>query len=57
MNSPVFWDITPCSPLKLNRVSEVMSLPFSGSKCKPSNPSSARYLLQAGFMPGLFFDP
>jgi hypothetical protein len=41
MESFVFWDITPCSPLKVNRR-------FGGKQM---------YLLHAGFLVGLFFDP
>jgi hypothetical protein len=37
MESPVLWDITPYSPLKVKRrVGETMSLPSSGMKSKPS---------------------
>jgi hypothetical protein len=42
MKSPVFRDITPCSPLKVNRR-------FGGTR------RSAYYLLRAGFLLGLLF--
>jgi hypothetical protein len=35
-DSTIFWDITPCSPLKVNRRFGETSTPFSGSKNKPS---------------------
>jgi hypothetical protein len=41
IKNPIFCDITPCSPLKFNRR-------FGGSAC---------YLIHAGFLLGLFFDP
>jgi hypothetical protein len=41
IESSVFWDITACSPLKVNRC-------FGGKQ---------RYLLHAGFLLGLFFNP
>jgi hypothetical protein len=41
MKSSICWDITPCSPLKVNRR-------FGGSACN---------LLHAAFLPDLFFDP
>jgi hypothetical protein len=36
MGSYIFWDITPCSPLKVNRLFGGTSPPSSGSKCEPS---------------------
>jgi hypothetical protein len=46
LKSSVFWDITPCGALKVKR-------PFGGTKEK----NSAGYLLHAGFLLALFFDP
>jgi hypothetical protein len=55
----VFWDVTPCSPFKVNRR-------FGGKYCillhgrrisHARNQSEACYLLHAGFLLGLFFDP
>jgi hypothetical protein len=49
MKNSVFWDITLCSPLKV-------SWHFGGTS-SGSKQSSAWYLLHAGFLLGLFFDP
>jgi hypothetical protein len=60
MKSTIFWDITQCSPLKVNRFRRNMSRLSSGSKNKPSKisvSSAACYLLHAGFLLGLFFEP
>jgi hypothetical protein len=52
--SSIFWDITPYSPLKINR--------RFGGRCrkKPENTgskkASACYLIPAGFLLGLLFD-
>jgi hypothetical protein len=46
MKSTIFWDITPCSPLKVNRR-------FEGDKFL----RNVCYLLHAGLLLGLFFDP
>jgi hypothetical protein len=43
MKSSIFWNIAPCSPLKVNR--------HFGGTCRP-----ACYLLHVGFLFGLFFD-
>jgi hypothetical protein len=62
IKSSIFWDITSCSPLKVNRtfegicrrnlqgqtISEVRNQREAGSTC---------YLRHAGFSLGLFFDP
>jgi hypothetical protein len=40
----IIWDVTPCTPLKINR--------HFGETCH-----SAWCLLYAGFLFGLFFDP
>jgi hypothetical protein len=38
VKSSVFWDVTPCSPLKVNRtLRKNMSPPSSGLKDKPKN--------------------
>jgi hypothetical protein len=44
----IFWDITPCNPLKVNRC--------VGGKCR-LHLQKACHLLQADFLLGLFFDP
>jgi hypothetical protein len=44
MKSSIFWDITACSRLKVNR-------------CLGGTLRSARYLFHVGFLLGLFFDP
>jgi hypothetical protein len=36
MKSTIFWDIMPCSPLKVNRHFGEHIAPFSGSNNKPS---------------------
>jgi hypothetical protein len=48
MKSSIFWDITPCSPLKLNSLLR--------KKCQ--NPSSGHCFLpvHAGFLLGLLFN-
>jgi hypothetical protein len=45
MKSSVFWDVTPCSPLKANRRFEGKYF-LQLATC-----------FQAGFLLGLFFDP
>jgi hypothetical protein len=45
MKSSVFWDMTPCSSLNVNRR-------FGEETCR-----YASYLLHAGFMFGLFIEP
>jgi hypothetical protein len=52
MKSSIFEDMTPCSPLKINRCFGARNQREAGSKL-----SSAYYLLHAGFLLGLFFDP
>jgi hypothetical protein len=55
MKSTIFWDITPCSLLQVNRRSGgTYSLHFQGRKI--SQGSSAFRLLQDGFLLGLLFD-
>jgi hypothetical protein len=58
MKSPIFWDITPCSPLKVNRsskehVASIFRVEETGMK---EVERSALYLLHAAFLLGLFFD-
>jgi hypothetical protein len=51
--TPVFWDITLGSPLKLNILP-----PYSGSNNKPiKNQKSACHLLSRWFLLGSYFDP
>jgi hypothetical protein len=56
MKSSVFWDITPCSPLKVNQR-------FRGTCCfhhrreAGSKQNSTCCLPHVGFLLGLFFDP
>jgi hypothetical protein len=49
MQSSVFWDVTPCSPLEVNRH-------FRGTAGSKFN-NQACYLFHAGFLLSLFFDP
>jgi hypothetical protein len=59
MKASIFWDMTPCSPLKVNRP------PSSTPKNKPSKqPATRNYqagstccLLHTGFLIGFFFIP
>jgi hypothetical protein len=51
MKSTILWDITPYSPLRVNRRFGGTLPPSSWSKNKPSN-----HLLSLWFL-GLFFDP
>jgi hypothetical protein len=46
MKSTIFWDITPCSPLKVNR--------RFGGKCYLYR--QGRRIIQAGFLLGFVFD-
>jgi hypothetical protein len=48
MKISIFSDITPCSPLKVNEVWEEYVACIFRSAC---------YLLRAGFLLSLFFDP
>jgi hypothetical protein len=66
LKSTVFWDITPCSPLKVNGRFGGTSSPSSGSKNKPRNQNEAGsyqnsdsdcYLLHASFLLVLVFGP
>jgi hypothetical protein len=60
IKSSAFWDITPCSLLKVNqRFRGTCRPPSSGSKNKPSTRNqreAASYVIHAGFVLGLFFD-
>jgi hypothetical protein len=47
MNS-IFWDITPCSPLKVNR--------RFGIECRLHHQALPATFFHAGFLLGLFFD-
>jgi hypothetical protein len=53
MKISVFWDMTPCSPLKVNL--SVTSI-FRVEEYANKGTSSVRYLLHTGFVLGLFFD-
>jgi hypothetical protein len=61
MTNSIFWDITPYSLLKVNRCSGgKCSLHLQGGICQASFLQahfSACYLLHAGFLLGLFFNP
>jgi hypothetical protein len=50
MKSSIFWVITPCGPLEVNRRFGATSRLHIQYQKKPS------YLLQAGFSLGIFFD-
>jgi ribosome maturation factor RimP len=53
MKSNVFWDIMPCSPLKVNRRFGGISPPSSGSKNKPALLATS---FHSGILLGIFFD-
>jgi hypothetical protein len=58
----IFWDITPCSPLKVNRrFAGICRLHLQGSRISPARnqlkADCAYHLLDVGFLLGLFFDP
>jgi hypothetical protein len=62
MKSPVFWNITPCSPLKINgRVGGTCRLHHQGriiSQARNQHEAGSKQsLLRGGFLLGLFFDP
>jgi hypothetical protein len=63
MKSSIFWDITPYSPLKVNRRFGVTGcLHLQGRRINQAINQreadfSVYYLLHAGFLLGLFFDP
>jgi hypothetical protein len=61
MKNSVFWDITPYSPLKVNRhFGGMCILHLKRRICQASflqEHCSACYLLHAGFLLGLFFNP
>jgi hypothetical protein len=51
MNSTIFWDITPCSPLRVNRR-------FGGTYgLHLQSRALLATFFHAGFLLGLFFDP
>jgi hypothetical protein len=54
MKSCIFWNIAPCSPLKITDDSGNVSPPSAGPKNKPDSPACC--LLHSDFLPGLFFD-
>jgi hypothetical protein len=55
----IFWDATPCIPLKVHRsFGGTSSLHLHGRRISQArNQSCAYYLLHAGFLLGLSFDP
>jgi hypothetical protein len=57
MKSAIFWDITPCSPLKVSRrFGRTYRLHFQGQRIsRARNQRESR--CHAGFLLGLFFDP
>jgi hypothetical protein len=58
MKSSILWDISPISPLKNNRrFGETYLLYIQGSRMSHAKNSKVCYLLHAGFLLGLFFDP
>jgi hypothetical protein len=60
MKSTIFWDITPCSPLSVNRrFGETYRLHLQGRKNKLSKKSAWKLAtcFHAGFLLSLFFDP
>jgi hypothetical protein len=58
MKGSIFWDITLCSPLKVNRrFGRVSSLHIQRRRKKPPWTRFACYLFHAGLFLGLYFDP
>jgi hypothetical protein len=64
MKSIIFWDITPCSPLKINRrFGGIYRLNLQGrriSRARTSVKAGGKQLancLHAGFLLGFLFDP
>jgi hypothetical protein len=59
MKNSIFWDITPCSTLKVSQhFGGTCRLHLQGRRMMQArNQDSACNLLQAGFLLGLFFDP
>jgi hypothetical protein len=65
MKSPIFWDITPCTLLKVNRrFGGTYRRHLRGQRVSQANKqagsklaSRACYLPHAGFLLGLLFDP
>jgi hypothetical protein len=56
MKNSAFWDITPCTPLKVNRrFGGICCLHLQGRRI--SQASSTCYLYRDGYVIGLFFDP
>jgi hypothetical protein len=51
MKNYIFWNITPCSPVKVNRRLRAACPSSSGSKSVPSKKAAWHFLL------GLLFDP
>jgi hypothetical protein len=57
MKSCIFWDMTPCSPLKIDVSEEHIAYIFRAEEQTEQETSSACYLCQVGFLLGLLFDP
>jgi hypothetical protein len=60
MKSTIFWDITPCSPLKVKQcLGGIFASIFmvEGQTKEETRMKFTCYLIHAGFLFGLFFDP
>jgi hypothetical protein len=58
MKSTIFWDIMPCSPLKVDqRFRGTYHLHFQGRRISQANRAPLATCFHAGFLLGLFFDP
>jgi hypothetical protein len=58
MKSSIFWDITPCSPMKAYRsFGGIYHVSFSGLKSKQNKRSSTPFLFRVGFLIALLFNP
>jgi hypothetical protein len=53
MKSSVFWDITPCSPLKVNRREEYVSSVFRAEELRETRNQRGKQ----SFLLGFYFDP
>jgi hypothetical protein len=57
MKSSIFWDVTQCSPLKFNHVSDVRHLHLQGRRISHVRNQHEAGSKLTGQLFGLFFDP